>query len=1586
MHYGQTNWLKPATALRKNKPAADINSPEQHDAVREVIADSTSGKVQPKLAISQPTDLSEQQADRVAEAVVSNRDQSSAQNTQINRTEMPKGPRIDRVCNECEEELHRKPNGVSTPSPTSAPQMGTGEPIPDNLKRYFEPRFGADFSQVRLHRDSGTADYASSINARAFTYGNHIGFANGQFGEDTQGKKLLAHELTHVIQQNKLGSRPPISSESNQTLNRSVSSSSLCPDGVNGAPPSAEIFITLTEMLVSSSITMANLRLTFDIQALESGNRPTNSKSFNAYLLRFGLPEQLDNGKYKERFSGSQFDTEDEAILSELRTIKARLTRIQRFFDRSIRYLCTSDTANTRVGSCNDSCDGAFAWVCTSGGAPRTIVLCPAFWSMSAQDRAIGLIHEVSHLLFGFGDPSGASMTTSLRGRNPVCYSGFVASTSDQNPPDPDCPVLPLPSATSETAQPDSAVQPKLTIGDANSPQEKQADAVADAVVGNSVFNSPVTQYIDGMTIHRLCDECEEELHRQPTTGKHGNSKAEAGSPPLTGGRPMSTSTRQFFEPRFRHDFSQVKIHDNPAVHQYAASINAKAFTYKNNIGFGQGQNRDDDAGKKLLAHELTHVIQQNAAGNLIQRQDVEEAAEPESTDEHDSDLARGEMRIRRENSGAWVYTFNREDVRTWDDPEIAVFRVYMEHAFHGMTQIVVDAWLADNRGGAGLRISGGIDPRDEQYGSRPLSVRVVLPFHQSVISWLETHYSTIVPVDVDGGVVAIPPESVAIGGGVTVEGGANPDAPGTAQANAEGTRTPLRPDHSVMEGDTELSVLYLLLMEHFTSLAVTDEMRGMASNGLTPDELQAIIGDDSLREMLTMLFTQGWVEFQRAGGEQVDIFGSLIERIIEQFTRGNINAQSNLLRIGFGIPERNILGIAHRNNGMLLYDDLGLPLRGISGIAWRDHGFVGFAVTEDTTREAMESDETMSRDEAIDRLVGNLFAQALGTHESAMVAQGVDAAMRHIDEVKVRVERGLLPEVIDTIEETIGVLIFFMVGHAFSRSLISRGGFAALVGVGLEVALRAAGYIFGVQFLSDSWEALRESAFHLSRVREDEEGNLTALSEVHLDQAAAPVRQLINLTAAAMTFGVFARVVRGVRNGRRARWGRQRGRLGDWRSSTLALRLMLEVGRGVREGTQLESGYGGTTVEAPRVEAPSAEVPQMETPQVEAPRVEAPAAEAAPVETPRVETPATETTAPELSARARAARARTGDGLVRLFLAEPETFDANSLTPQQRQAMLEAFMRNPDAYVEAAETEIGDSLLSRLVAEMRGETTSQPSAEVPAEPRLESSEVPSTADANPVAESAYPQAAPEIPVEVPVLDPATQVTVNTRSNIYYPPGVRYHGSTGRYWESMTLAEAEARGARATRLQPTRAAPPSGVYEVERPSEGLARVVLRAWLGRREARAGLERLMFSAGEYAVQIIQGWQRAHASGAGVGAESGRGIRLAPEFVNQILQNRGIERFLRRLRDQAFENNGQVHVTTIVETHPLTLRLRSITYRIEMLTESGRMETLGDVTIDVTPEGHSTGSVRAAGSDAYASTPTYDVNGNVVEGGGN
>ena len=82
-----------------------------------------------------------------------------------------------------------------------------------------------------------------------------------------------------------------------------------------------------------------------------------------------------------------------------------------------------------------------------------------------------------------------------------------------------------------------------------------------------------------------------------------------------TPGEPLDAATRAFMEPRFKHDFSDVRVHTGVVAADAATAVGARAYTAGHDIVFGHGRYQPDTAdGQRLLGHELTHVVQQRAA------------------------------------------------------------------------------------------------------------------------------------------------------------------------------------------------------------------------------------------------------------------------------------------------------------------------------------------------------------------------------------------------------------------------------------------------------------------------------------------------------------------------------------------------------------------------------------------------------------------------------------------------------------------------------------------------------------------------------------------------------------------------------------------------------------------------------------------------------------------------------------------------------------------------------------------------------------------------------------------------------------
>lgn len=299
--------VRPARPNRATPQAAHAKNPllaQQQTLGNQTVQRLLQAKVvQAKLKIGQPGDKYEQEADRVAEQVMRMPEPKTSQRATVGG--QAPDMRIQRLCPECEEEVHRQPmeeeeeeetlqtkpladqitplvqrqiepeeeeeeeeeaslqakladgallqrqekepeeeeeepiqtklaKGVQVQRREEEPEKeeeepiqtkridnqtprgrsdladqirslkGSGQPLPQSTCDFFEPRFGHDFGQIRVHTDDQAAETARAVNARAFTVGRDVVFGAGQYKPGTEaGRQLIAHELTHTIQQKK---------------------------------------------------------------------------------------------------------------------------------------------------------------------------------------------------------------------------------------------------------------------------------------------------------------------------------------------------------------------------------------------------------------------------------------------------------------------------------------------------------------------------------------------------------------------------------------------------------------------------------------------------------------------------------------------------------------------------------------------------------------------------------------------------------------------------------------------------------------------------------------------------------------------------------------------------------------------------------------------------------------------------------------------------------------------------------------------------------------------------------------------------------------------------------------------------------------------------------------------------------------------------------------------------------------------------------------------------------------------------------------------------------------------------------------
>ena len=182
--------------LAHNSPSGNQSSIGNQARLRRLS--HVAPQLQCKLTVGAVNDPLEAEADRVADQVMRMPDPDVSVSSGA--------PQISRKCAACEEEdkkVHAKPNGTAA-LPGEAPPIvhqvlsSSGQPLDTATRAFFEPRFGADFSGVRVHSDAAAADSAGAINARAYTVGGQIVLGAGA---KHGANPLLAHELAHVVQQ-----------------------------------------------------------------------------------------------------------------------------------------------------------------------------------------------------------------------------------------------------------------------------------------------------------------------------------------------------------------------------------------------------------------------------------------------------------------------------------------------------------------------------------------------------------------------------------------------------------------------------------------------------------------------------------------------------------------------------------------------------------------------------------------------------------------------------------------------------------------------------------------------------------------------------------------------------------------------------------------------------------------------------------------------------------------------------------------------------------------------------------------------------------------------------------------------------------------------------------------------------------------------------------------------------------------------------------------------------------------------------------------------------------------------------------------
>ncbi|MBA3357663.1 MAG: DUF4157 domain-containing protein [Pyrinomonadaceae bacterium] len=347
------------------------------------------GIVQAKFAVSEPGDRYEQEADRVANQVM------AAPGTAT----VGKGtPQIQRVAN--------KTSNAARPVTSSVDRAlaGPSRPLDLSIRNNMEPRFNRDFSAVRVYSGPAATQSAQEVNARSYTVGQNIVFGAGQFTPGTPaGNRLVAHELTHVVQQS--------GGHSVRHVNRSESPSLFL--AASGTSPQLQRKVVDDNAHLPCRAVAG--RSAADVSARE--NEAANFAEQAAAAVRASPLAEPTRALVWRRF---RLDYNDQLtrcrFLPEIGDRFARIAREIR--NTEMEYSCVA--AGEPSTLCNTSL--GVAHIGPFGG--QKIDLCSSFWTAGPDQQALTLLHEWSHYVFstrGLNDELPGGFDTA------ECYNAFAS-------------------------------------------------------------------------------------------------------------------------------------------------------------------------------------------------------------------------------------------------------------------------------------------------------------------------------------------------------------------------------------------------------------------------------------------------------------------------------------------------------------------------------------------------------------------------------------------------------------------------------------------------------------------------------------------------------------------------------------------------------------------------------------------------------------------------------------------------------------------------------------------------------------------------------------------------------------------------------------------------------------------------------------------------------------------------------------------------------------------------------------------------------------------------------------------------------
>ena len=268
-----------------------------------------------------------------------------------------------------------------------------GHPLDIGTRAFMEPRFGHDFGHVRIHTDAQAAESAKAINAIAFTVGDHVVFDSGQYApQSISGRRLLAHEMTHVLQQSQ--------SNLSQSMDHPEDPSEV------EAENNAKLIDSTEHLTFTGQRPAISRETTTTVEVIP----PTTPNSCGLEQHREIFPAAMQAIRWLET-AISSLNAFIATPTAEGSAAQARASLNRHFHsttaDTSTQVRDRLNTLHNDISNrttLNVECHDASDATCGAAGAyvsGSLLVFCPAFFDGGSIWQAESIIHEMAHSLLG---------------------------------------------------------------------------------------------------------------------------------------------------------------------------------------------------------------------------------------------------------------------------------------------------------------------------------------------------------------------------------------------------------------------------------------------------------------------------------------------------------------------------------------------------------------------------------------------------------------------------------------------------------------------------------------------------------------------------------------------------------------------------------------------------------------------------------------------------------------------------------------------------------------------------------------------------------------------------------------------------------------------------------------------------------------------------------------------------------------------------------------------------------------------------------------------------------------------------------